>query len=131
MDSNDGHEKTSKASIILQFNQLEASPDIDAVMTLVFDGNISSTRDINGRQSIIQAEDNPDVGIMIMDSQQESVDLNALAAHVGVPFKLVENRAESAQTADVTFLSLPVSTTGRLPAAGHYNALAVLRVEYQ
>ncbi|OJK88540.1 hypothetical protein BK384_16455 [Escherichia coli] len=26
MDSNDGHEKTSKASIILQFNQLEASP---------------------------------------------------------------------------------------------------------
>lgn len=43
---------------------------------------------------------------MIMDSQQESVDLNALAAHVGVPFKLVENRAESAQTADVTFLSL-------------------------
>ncbi|MCQ8806335.1 fimbrial protein, partial [Escherichia coli] len=56
---------------------------IDAVMTLVFDGNISSTRDVNGRQSIIQAEDNPDVGIMIMDSQQESVDLNALAAHVG------------------------------------------------
>lgn len=105
--------------------------DIDAVMTLVFDGNISSTRDVNGRQSIIQAEDNPDVGIMIMDSQQESVDLNALAAHVGVPFKLVENRAESAQTADVTFLSLPVSTTGRRPAAGRYNALAVLRVEYQ
>lgn len=59
---------------------------------------------------------------MIMDSQQESVDLNALAAHVGVPFKLVENRAESAQTADVTFLSLPVSTTGRRPAAGRYNA---------
>ncbi|EQA1991379.1 tyrosine-type DNA invertase [Escherichia coli] len=27
MDSNDGHEKTSKASIILQFNQLEASPN--------------------------------------------------------------------------------------------------------
>ena len=27
MDSNDGHEKTSKASIILQFNQLEASPE--------------------------------------------------------------------------------------------------------
>ncbi len=96
--------------------------DIDAVMTLVFDGNISSTRDVNGRQSIIQAEDNPDVGIMIMDSQQESVDLNELAAHVGVPFKLVENRAASAQTADVTFLSLPVSTTGRLPAAGRYNA---------
>lgn len=100
-------------------------------MTLVFDGNISSTRDVNGRQSIIQAEDNPDVGIMIMDSQQESVDLNELAAHVGVPFKLVENRAASAQTADVTFLSLPVSTTGRLPAAGRYNALAILRVEYQ
>ncbi|MXC98517.1 fimbrial protein, partial [Escherichia coli] len=39
--------------------------------------------------------------------------------------------AESAQTADVTFLSLPVSTTGRLPTAGRYNALAVLRVEYQ
>ena len=51
--------------------------DIDAVMTLVFDGNISATRDTNGKQSIIQAQDNPDVGIMIMDSQQNSVDLNA------------------------------------------------------
>lgn len=46
-------------------------------MTLVFDGNISATRDTNGKQSIIQAQDNPDVGIMIMDSQQNSVDLNA------------------------------------------------------
>lgn len=61
-------------------------------MTLVFDGNISATRDTNGKQSIIQAQDNPDVGIMIMDSQQNSVDLNALATSVGVPFRLVENR---------------------------------------
>ncbi len=65
--------------------------DTDAVMTLVFDGNISATRDTNGKQSIIQAQDNPDVGIMIMDSQQNSVDLNALATSVGVPFRLVEN----------------------------------------
>ena len=49
----------------------------DAVMTLVFDGNISATRDTNGKQSIIQAQDNPDVGIVIMDSQQNSVDLDA------------------------------------------------------
>lgn len=40
-------------------------------------------------------------------------------------------RAASAQTADVTFLTLPVSTTGKVPAAGRYNALAILRVEYQ
>ena len=105
--------------------------DTDAVMTLVFDGNISATRDTNGKQSIIQAQDNPDVGIMIMDSQQNSVDLNALATSVGVPFRLVENQAASAQTADVTFLTLPVSTTGKVPAAGRYNALAILRVEYQ
>ncbi|MCV5712474.1 fimbrial protein, partial [Escherichia coli] len=105
--------------------------DTDAVMTLVIDGNISATRDTNGKQSIIQAQDNPDVGIMIMDSQQNSVDLNALATSVGVPFRLVENQAASAQTADVTFLALPVSTTGKVPAAGRYNALAVLRVEYQ
>ena len=72
-----------------------------------------------------------DVGIMIMDSQQNSVDLNALATSVGVPFRLVENQAASAQTADVTFLTLPVSTTGKVPAAGRYNALAILRVEYQ
>ncbi|WP_353734528.1 fimbrial protein, partial [Escherichia coli] len=95
--------------------------DTDAVMTLVFDGNISATRDTNGKQSIIQAQDNPDVGIMIMDSQQNSVDLNALATSVGVPFRLVENQAASAQTADVTFLTLPVSTTGKVPAAGRYN----------
>ena len=105
--------------------------DTDAVMTLVFDGNISATRDTNGKQSIIQAQDNPDVGIMIMDSQQNSVDLNDLATSVGVPFRLVENQAASAQTADVTFLALPVSTTGKVPAAGRYNALAILRVEYQ
>ena len=53
---------------------------------------------------------------MIMDSQQNSVDLNALATSVGVPFRLVENQAASAQTADVTFLTLPVSTTGKVPA---------------
>ena len=79
----------------------------------------------------VSARFDGDVGIMIMDSQQNSVDLNALATSVGVPFRLVENQAASAQTADVTFLTLPVSTTGKVPAAGRYNALAILRVEYQ
>lgn len=105
--------------------------DTDAVVTLVFDGDISPTRDSNGRQSIIQAQNNRDVGVMIMDSQQESVELNSVASKIGVPFRLVENRDAHAQTASVTFLALPVSTTGQVPVAGRYSALAVLRIEYQ
>ncbi len=100
-------------------------------MTLVFDGNISATRDTNGKQSIIQAQDNPDVGIMIMDSQQNSVDLNALATSVGVPFRLVENQLLLRKLLMLLSTALPVSTTGKVPAAGRYNALAILRVEYQ
>lgn len=105
--------------------------DVDAVMTLAFDGNISSTKDASGKQSIIQSQDNADVGVMIMDSEQQSVELHAIGNNLGVPFRLQENEAAKSQTANVTFLALPVSTTGHVPAAGKYSALAVLRVEYQ
>lgn len=105
--------------------------DVDAIMTLEFDGNISSTKDASGKQSIIQSQDNADVGVMIMDSEQQSVELHAIGNNVGVPFRLQENEAAESQTANVTFLALPVSTTGHVPAAGKYSALAVLRVEYQ
>lgn len=105
--------------------------DIDAVMTLVLDGNISATKDASGKESIIQSQDNADVGVMIMDSDQQSVELRAVASDVGIPFRLLENTQTASQSANVTFLALPVSTTGHVPSAGKYSALAVLRVEYQ
>lgn len=93
--------------------------NIDAPSNLTL--RLQATADTHYPQSI--ATDNPDVGVVVTDSQGSILNPNDTTSVI--PFA-----TDTSGNANVTLQAYPVSTTGKEPAEGVFTALAYLRVDF-
>lgn len=77
-------------------------------------------------QNNIILSNNPDVGFILADQNNNELQPNNINSHI--PFKLQSN---SNPRADIAIKSWPVSSTGKTPKAGNVKANGYLRVDFK